>query len=227
MKGSAVYAVLTAKGVDVLHHANTVITSCSFFQVGGLASRAHLQAKSLPQTYQYTDADDQKYGIWNDIFLDGTDIHARGSIRNNYGPVLFMLPPDMLLALPPGTDVMVTKKNPAKWISGEPNTDRYFASISELQIAYRYGDFGQHIVLRPPRGLLPFSSSPIQILLDDPRGSLSNGSNAFRAATAKLNAAAAAANLKLNIQQRQCNAGCKCLSGHRFSYASTNLDSCF
>ena len=49
-------------------------------------SRGYVEDRRLPQTPQYSDDADKQLGIWSDVFTDGVDIHARGSIRN-YGPV--------------------------------------------------------------------------------------------------------------------------------------------
>src|SRR5262249_31053012 len=141
MNGRDVYRVLQAKGVYTLHHANSVTTSCTFLRIGGLASRGYVEDSHLAQTPQYSDDADKRLGLWYHVFTDGVDIHARGSIRNNYGPVLFMLPLTILQQLPPGTDVLVTRKNPARWQSGESAADRYFTSPQEFDDGYNYGDF--------------------------------------------------------------------------------------
>ena len=43
MTGSDVYDVLQTKGVNILYHANTVTTSCTFLRIGGLASRGYVE----------------------------------------------------------------------------------------------------------------------------------------------------------------------------------------
>src|SRR5262249_23476596 len=162
-----------AKGVDTLHHANPVTTSCTFLRVRGLASRGYVEDRGLPQTSQYSDATDKRLGIWYDVFADGVDIHERGSIRNNYGPVLFILPATILQQLPPGTEVLVTRNNPVRWGPADSPADRYFMSPEELLDGYEYGDFGKHVVLRNDNGFLPFDESTLRLLLDDPKRALS------------------------------------------------------
>jgi len=168
---------------------NTVTTSCTFLHLKGLASRAYVEANGLPQTDQYTDALDKTFGIWNDIFTDGVDVHYRGGRArgaNLYGPVLFELPVAVLLNLPAGSEVMVTKENPANWRYGEPDTEHYFGSLAELEAGYSFGNFKQHIVIRTPTGVLPFGVDPVVIKLDDPKRSLPDGSNAYATAFMKL-----------------------------------------
>jgi len=223
MKGSDVYAVLMQKGISHLHHANTVTTSCSFLTVGGLVSRGHAVQQGLPQTPQYSDPLDQQFGIWYDIFTDTVDIHERASRRNYYGPVLFVLDPAILLSLPPGSDVLVTKKNPTKWVNGEQASDRYFQTPFELSMFLSRGTFDQMITFRTPTGYIPFAGKHTEIVLDNPQGALQNGSNAYTAGEAKLRNAASASGIKVTISQRTCNPNCKCLG----QYASQHLDPLF
>jgi hypothetical protein len=227
MQGRDVYSVLNNKGVHFLHHANTVTTSCTFLRQKGLVSRSYAEIKGLPQTPQYSDATDKLYGIWNDIFTDGVDIHERARLRNQYGPVLFVLPIKILLSLPLKTEVMVMKKNPVNWVVGEPENERYFTDANELQQGYLYGDFGKHIVLRMPDGILPFERPPVRIVLDNPQGKLASGIDAFLSAERELQTSANSAPISIDISKRKCQQGCKCLSGHKTSYASCDLDSLF
>ena len=44
-----VYENLTAKGVENLHHANTVLTACQFLRVRTLLSRGTLESRGLKQ----------------------------------------------------------------------------------------------------------------------------------------------------------------------------------
>jgi len=81
MTGAEVHGVLQAAGVTHLHHANTVTTSCTFLQKRGLLSRGWIEYYKLPQIRQSSDDIDKKYSIWNDVFMDGVDIHDRASCR--------------------------------------------------------------------------------------------------------------------------------------------------
>ena len=224
MNGTDVYKILQAAGVATLHHANTVTTSCTFLQLGGLASRGYVADRHLPQTPQYSDDADRRLGIWYNVFADGVDIHARGSIRNNYGPVLFLLPASILLNLPHGTEVLVTRKNPVHWITGELPSDRYFMSLQELTGGYIYGEFSQHVILRNQVGFLPFGNFPLRLVLDDPQRPLISGADAYANSAQRLQGAARAGNVTVQITKRSCSFGCKCLSGHRLSYDRTDLN---
>lgn len=227
MNGHEVYEILREKWVYNLHHANTLITACTFLRLGGLASRGYVVDHRLPQTPQYTDNADRKFGIWYDIFLDGIDLHERGKIRNNYGPVLFIIPTTILLNLPNETEVFVTRKNPSNWVDGEMDEDRYFITPEELRDGYTYGDFGQHIILRTSTGILPFNVAQLNIILDDPQCQLLNGNDAYANAIQMLQSSASVSGLNLNIAKRQCRQGCRCMTGHRYSYDQIDVNTCF
>lgn len=212
MIGTDVYPILVSKGISHLYHANSVGTSRSFLQVGGLASRALVQGKGLQQTPQYTDAIDQHFGIWNDVFTDSVDIHARSSSHNKYGPVLFILDARLLLELQDGVEVHVTRTNPTKWVNGQSIQDRYFTTAAELTAKLTYGDFGQMITFRTAAGIIPFGPWLKQIILDDPQVP-----NVFANAKQSLEAMAAANGITAPaVERRVCNYGCKCLK----TYAS-------
>jgi hypothetical protein len=226
MEGTDVYNVLVNNGVDTLHHANSVVTSCTFLHLKGLASRAYVDENGLPQTDQYTDEKDKYFGIWNDIFTDGVNIHYRGGKArgaNLYGPVLFKLPVTVLLDLPEGSEVMVTRENPANWNYGGSVTDYYFGSPEELQAGYRYGDFKQHIVIRTPTGVLPFSEEPVRIDLDNPQRSLPDGSDAYETALMTLEAAAEEAGITIDVTPHECQWGCRCITNYASSPVFTKM----
>lgn len=68
--------VLAARGVESLHHANTVRTAGTFLRAGGLMSRGAVEDLGLDQTPQGSDEADRRYEVWYDIFLDRVDIHS-------------------------------------------------------------------------------------------------------------------------------------------------------
>lgn len=224
MQGAEVYDILTRNRVTHLHHANTVTTSCTFLSAGGLVSRGSVEKNKLLQTPQYSDSLDKFHRIWDDIFTDSVDIHARASNRNQYGPVLFSQNISVLLSLPVGTEVNVTRKNPTKWINGEADGDRYFLTPWDLSLGFSLGTFDQMIVLRTPNGFLPFEEKHVGIVLDDPRGKLRDGSDAYTSAEAKLRSAAKVLGINVSIRPRVCKTTCKCVA----KYASVNpLDGWF
>jgi len=221
MTGAEVHKALVAAGVTQLYHANTVTTACTFLSLAGLASRGYVERKGLAQTKQYTDADDKVYGIWQDVFTDGVDVHARGGRKNGanqYGPISFRLPVGCLLRLPVATDVMVMKKNPANWKTSDKAGDRYFLTPADLQSFYSFGTFAQHVVFRVPEGILPFPTDSVEVLLDDPQRKLQSGANAFLDAQTRLNAAAKTRGLTVSYLAPTCPWDCVC----RANYLKSN-----
>lgn len=211
MLGTDVYPILQSRGISRLHHANSVVTSNAFLHLGGLASRGQVERLGWPQTGQYTDSVDKRYGIWNDVFTDGIDIHERISNHNKYGPVVFVLDAKLLLDLPEGTDVLVTRANPSKWISGQSIQDRYFATVEELAAGLTRGTFDQMITFRTAEGIVPFGRRLEQIILDDPQARRANGSDAFTSALQSLQAIATASGIALSVTRRKCSFGCGCV----------------
>ena len=159
----------------------------------------------FPQTPQQTDEIDKRYAIWNDIFLDGIDIHERARQRCFYGPVLFVL--DLsLLAQDFLSSVWVTKRNPQFWEDGENAADRYFTSIPELQQAYKKTDFDFSIVLRSVGGSLRLKPLLKKIVLDAlPHTHL------FNQALGALKASARTSGMtNIKIEPRMCVRTCQC-----------------
>lgn len=211
MEGRDVYNVLKGKNILNLYHANTVTTSCTFLKLGGLASRGYVTDLGLPQTSQYTDDKDKKYGIWYDVFVDTVDIHDRaGRFKfNQYGPVLFVLDVAILKALPAKSEVLVTKKNPTKWTDGEPIDERFFTTPSELGSFLQRGTFDHMIVIRTQKGILPFQNGSVSIVVDDPQRKLSNGTSAFLHAITCIETASGSSPFK--ITKRVCRGDCRCV----------------
>lgn len=224
LRGADVCRVLRGKRIDALHHANTVQTSCVFLQEGGLASRGYVAASGLPQTEQYSDPVDRRFGVWDDVFMDTVDIHERARKRNLYGPVSFVMPVGLLEGLPPEAHVLVTKKNPVKWRDVDHLSDRFFTSPAELESGLVKGTFDQIVVIRTPTGIVPFPSGPFAITLDDPRRTLSSGEDAFRWAARRLTEASEAAKRRLGLTKNDCRDGCRCVAEYA---AHRDLDSLF
>ena len=104
-----VRGILESKGIEFLHHANTVLTSAYFLQRGHLLSRGTVEKSGASQTPQKSDELDKKYSLWYDVFTDGVDIHHRAKRKNEYGPVLFELTLDALTSINGGR-IWITKK---------------------------------------------------------------------------------------------------------------------
>lgn len=215
MHPADVYKILRQIGATHLHHANSVITSCTFLEQGGLLSRAFVEDHGLEQTPQpASDEKDRKYGIWDRIFVDHVDIHDRGGRRkgpNFYGPVLFQFAIEILLHLPEGADVRVTKRNPVHWYDNEPDAARWFQNPEELAKNIHFGDFDKMLVIQTAGGKLEFPNRTAHIILDDPHKPLFSGEDAFTHAENRLKAAAAKGQVKLSVQARVCQVGCICL----------------
>lgn len=208
MTGQEVYEVLMARGGEKLYHANSVKTSLSLLQLGGLASRGEVADRKLPQTSQISDAEDREYGIWYDSFVDTHDIHNALGRRNFYGPVLFVMDAKLLLRLPLGSNVLITRCNPTKW-KGLPNDQRYFLTMPELAAGLKVGYFDHMITIRSPNGIIPFSDTLERIILDEPRLCAPKVGEEYLAAQAAISEAVAKAGIQVQLERRVCDL-CKC-----------------
>jgi hypothetical protein len=164
LANNLLHAYLSSLGMRFIYHSNTVATSCSFALFGGLLSRHCCEQRGLPLSFQYTDAIDKAYGIWNDIFFDSVDIHQRISDRNKYGPILFIYSIDILLDSK--LSVWITKSNPSKWGVVAPDA-RYFSNLQEVQSIYNVGTFDYILTLRDHEGPLYFDPYLRSVLVDD------------------------------------------------------------
>jgi hypothetical protein len=226
MRGLDVYQILRRINISYLHHANTVTTSCTFLEQGGLLSRGFVEDRGLTQTPQSSDRSDKEQNIWHSIFLDHVDIHQRtrrNRAPNNYGPVLFRFSPEILLTLPQGSEVRVTKENPIYW-GNKSEEERWFQTLEELAQNIRLGTFGQMIVINTPNGALPFPRREAHIILDDPRRELSSTvTHTYKYAEERLRTAAAKGRIGISIECRTCDPECVCLDKYaRFSTKDMN-----
>jgi hypothetical protein len=191
------------------------MTSCTFLEQGALLSRGYVEKHGLTQTTQGSDAIDKRYGIWDAVFLDHVDIHHRGGRRkgpNQYGPVLFVLHLDVLLRVPPGTDVRVTRMNPVHWTDKQKDDERWYLTADELSRNISYGDFDKMLVIAAPHGKIDFPDRKVRIALDDPGRKMSGGADAYSHAEQRLKAAAAKGGLLVDISRHQCQDGCICVA---------------
>jgi len=203
--------VLRGRGVTSVYHANTVLTSCHFIHAAALLSRGLVENRGLAQTPQWSDALDKDYGIWFDVFADSVDIHARARTWNHYGPVLFVLDADVLLAEP---SVSVTRRNPSAW-RGLGQDERWFKSTDDLEANFQRGDFNQMLVLRESEGALRFRDFLTSIVLDDPQLTDSTGRNLYDLASGALAAAIEVSRLNLTVERRVCDERCECRLRYR------------
>lgn len=215
MQGSELYRILKHLGVTHLHHANSVIASRTFLQQGALLSRGFVESHRLKQSAQPSDELDKKYGIWQSIFLPHFDLHERqGKTKgpNSYGPALFVLDLDVLLQLPPGTNIRVTRRSPIYWYDTEPDSGRWFQSAEELAKSIGFDDLDKMLAIQTPSGKLDFPNRRVRIILDDPQRHMSSGENAYTQAERQLKTAAANGQVVVSIERRKCQIGCICAS---------------
>ncbi|MBD0677150.1 hypothetical protein [Pseudomonas sp. PSB11] len=203
-----VFEVLSGKGVDELHHANSIATACQFLRSKALMSRGTVERMGLAQTAQSSDDVDKRYSIWFDVFLDSVDIHARAGRANAYGPVLFVFDLALIDRNKTGR-IWVTKENPTKW-AGKSDEERWFQGKEELNDDFVRGRFDQMIVLRHCGGSLPFGRHLKKIILDDPKLKTDENVNIYSMAVGALRLAMQDANIDVPIERRRCKAQCKC-----------------
>lgn len=161
------YDLLKRKKVSNLFHANTVATSITFIQEGGLLSRQDIEEQALYQTPQTSDEIDKLFGVFGDIFLDTTDLHEHFSRQNHYGPVLFRFKLELLLDQ--NLDIWVTNNNPIHWDRHSEPEENYFQSVKEL--ARKWDDYDiqrKMFTVRKPAGPILFDYLE-EIILDNPK----------------------------------------------------------
>jgi hypothetical protein len=134
----ALYKLLKDKGVEYLYHSNTVLTSLTFINNRALLSRAFVENNNLTQTSQKSDNKDIEYNVWDDVFIDGIDLHETYKRPNHYGPILFVLKLEMLLSTSL-QNVLITKNNPWYWKSNDNINDRYYSNIEDVKSDYLTG----------------------------------------------------------------------------------------
>jgi hypothetical protein len=213
MKPKEVFDILHGVGATHLHHANSVTTSSTFLEQGGLLSRGFVEDHGLTQTAQSSDEKDKRYAIWHLLFLDHVDIHERGGRKkggNLYGPVLFKFDIVLLLELPEDAEIFVTKRNPVHWFDSQPDAERCFTTPEELAPQIRFGDFDKMLMIRTAAEQLDFRKGQALIVLDDPQRTLPSGEDAYRHAESRLRQAAGIGHITSSIQPRVCRSGCIC-----------------
>ncbi len=89
MQGRDVFRVLRQIGATYLYHANSVTTSCTFLEEGGLLSRGFVEDHGLKQTTQLSDKSDKKNGVYNPVYWDDRDLdserwfHSKDELARN------------------------------------------------------------------------------------------------------------------------------------------------
>lgn len=224
-----VHRVLTRIGVRHLYHANTVTTSCTFLEHGALLSRGYVEHHKLTQTDQASDVCDKKFRIWDAVFLDHVDIHQRAGRKkgpNQYGPVLFVLDVDLLLRLPSGTDIRVTRSNPVHWNERQTEEDRWYLKAEDLSQSLGYGDFDKMLVIATADGRVDFPGVELRVMLDNPKRPLSDGTDAYTHAEQRLKGAAEIGGVRIVVAPHECRTDCACEAKYG-SYSQTFFESRF
>lgn len=210
-----VYEILKEKGVESIHHANSVITSCQFLRKGFLMSRGTIDRNKLFQTTQKSDKIDQELGVWFDIFADSVDIHHRAKRSNVYGPVLFELDVEIIKKAYTGR-IWVTKCNPTKWDKNTEHEDRWFTSTKDLEANFNYGTFDQMIVFRHCGGELSFKKYLKKIVIDEPKlKSKTYEIDYFSMAYGAISLSMTEGGIAAPIEKRICKSTCTCIDEYR------------
>lgn len=158
--------------IEVLYHANTTQTSITYLNQNGLLSRGTVESLGLNQTAQSSDSIDKVLDVWNDVFLDTTDLHTYFSRQNYYGPILFEF--DVSLIENTEYEIWVTKNNPIYWKKESSMEDRYFRSVEELRDNWKnYSRQKMMVTIRNNSSPILFESVR-RVLIDDPRVTLTN-----------------------------------------------------
>lgn len=205
MKVAEVKKVLIHKGVIELFHVNSVITSLTFINNGGLLSRETVEEYNLPQTDQKSDDIDKKFNIYNDIFFDSVDIHERAKDVNNYGVITFVYSVDVLDEVA-DYDICITQENPANWDEDIPYEERYFPDVDSLYYGFHKGDFGNHITVRNISKPISFQYLK-KIIIDNPG---EDGQKYFSPAYEAIKDSIENNNINVPIEIRECPPKCKC-----------------
>jgi hypothetical protein len=156
-----------SKDIQVLYHANTTQTSITYINQGGLLSRGAVENLGLNQTKQGSDEADKILNVWNDVFLDSTDLHSFFGRQNYYGPILFEF--DVSLVRNPDYEIWITKDNPIYWLTDTPLDERYFQNIEELNTKWeKFRRQKMMITIRNNKSPILFESIR-RVVVDDPR----------------------------------------------------------
>ena len=167
----SLYAVLKAKGITSLYHCNTVLTSLTFIEQRALLSRAYVERHGLIQTPQNSDAEDVAYNVWDDVFMDGIDLHKKYNRLNKYGPVLFVMKLEVLV-MPELCPVLVTRANPWYWKNFPKWEQRYYDNTEEIAEKYLTGkilDSSLMFTFRAPEKTIKLNKFLTEIVVDKPR----------------------------------------------------------
>lgn len=197
------YDLLKSKNISNLYHANSVATSITFIEEGGLLSRHDVEERNLYQTPQTSDDIDKLFDVFGDIFLDTADLHEHFSRQNYYGPVLFKF--SLELILDEEIEIWVTKNNPIYWDRRSEPEENYFQNVEELSREWdNYDRQRKMVTIRKPEKAILFDYIE-EIILDDPKVKINDDVSLRRESRAALqNAIERTPRLQRLLSWRQC-----------------------
>jgi hypothetical protein len=170
---------LKERGIKHLHHANSVETAITYFRYALILSRQKCEADGLPQSPQWSDDLDKKFGIWNDIFLNANDFHQLFKKPNKYGPILFCFNLDRLRdhLKANGAGLSITKDQPHEWTEDNSgsrwrvNTNDFFQHPKDHKLC-RYTNGWPDVVISIDSGQLPLDLVDRVIIDEHPTSDL-------------------------------------------------------
>jgi len=216
------YEFLKEKGITHFFHANTLTTALTFIENNGLLSRGLVEKLGLNQTIQSSDDDDKRFDVWDDIFVDTTDLHGYFPRQNLYGPILFKFNIEFLLE--DTLDIWITKNNPIYWNNTLTNQDKYFQDINDLQTNWDIFDRQRKMfTIRKADKPILFNNLE-KIIVDNPKVQLQDNTHLFNEVVKELNAKAEENNFfKGKFEERSCEASCFCKKNYLYDIGDENL----
>lgn len=213
MEAKTIKELLISKNVNHLYHANSVLTSLTYINNGGLMSRSFVENSKLIQTSQMSDESDKRFDVYDDIFFDSVDLHSRMNDINYYGPVLFVYSVDVLDDIC-SHDVLITRENPIYWNDTISDEEKYFTTLPDLRNEFEKGNFCQHITIRHINEKIGFDKLE-KIILDYPGN---DKTTYFEKAKYEIENALKNNHIDIAIETRNCSNDCKCKEKYKESY---------
>ncbi len=216
------YEFLQEKGITHFFHANTLTTALTFIENNGLLSRGLVEKLGLNQTIQSSDDDDKRFDVWDDVFVDTTDLHGYFPRQNLYGPILFKFNIEFLLENT--LDIWITKNNPIYWNSTLTNQDKYFQDIDDLKMNWDVFDRQRKMfTIRKSDKPILFNNLE-KIIVDNPNVQLGDKTHLYNEVVRELTAIAEKNTfLKGKFEDRNCSSSCFCKKNYLYDIGEENL----
>lgn len=216
--------LLIEKDILLLYHANTLATSITYLEQGGLLSRGEVDTRGLYQSPQKSDPIDKVVNVFNDIFLDTIDLHEYFNRQNHYGPILFCFEIDFLVK--EDFEVWITKNNPMYWNSTMSDKDKYFESVAELRNEWdNYERQKKMLTIRNQNEPILFEYLN-KVIVDDPRRKIGETVLFNEAKNALKNVLSTNKPLKNRFKTRACSS-CYCRSNYLHQVVNKDLKRLF